>query len=53
MATGTGQPASAATRQVLTGRDATGTPVTEFQGRAVPRAAASRKVWTPSAERRS
>ncbi|MGW1177809.1 hypothetical protein ACWD4P_29310 [Kitasatospora sp. NPDC002543] len=37
VAVGTGQPASAATRQVLTGRDATGTPVTEFQGRAVPK----------------
>ncbi|MFI5645277.1 hypothetical protein [Kitasatospora sp. NPDC051705] len=37
VATGTGQPASPATVQVLTGRDATGTPVADFQGRAVPR----------------
>ncbi|MFF2045943.1 hypothetical protein ACFVVX_36535 [Kitasatospora sp. NPDC058170] len=37
VATGTGQPAAAATLQVLTGRDAAGTPVTDFQGRAVPK----------------
>ncbi|MEU8926922.1 hypothetical protein AB0D10_39390 [Kitasatospora sp. NPDC048545] len=37
VATGAGQPTSAATLQVLTGRDAAGTPVTDFQGRTVPK----------------
>ncbi|MFD5467591.1 hypothetical protein ACFWIQ_32965 [Kitasatospora sp. NPDC127059] len=36
VAPGTGQPASAATRQALTGRDATGAPITEYQGKPVP-----------------